>query len=221
MSARTVEIELDDLVTGLAPMAVVTGDDSDLSAALRAAGLEPGTVHALLHLRGMLRERRYAPVQAGHDEDIVSRWEALRAQLSGGGRRRRVSHGLLSGILLGFLAGGTAAQAPSAESLYESGSLAAARAAFAARADAQPQVAAHWYNLGAADYRLGAAVQASAAWHRALRLAPRNASIRQALQLTPPPDPVSAGRLVTVLGSVAVIAAGGYWFVERTFFPGG
>ena len=43
-------------------------------------------------------------------------------------------------------------------------------AAFAARADAQPLVAAHWYNLGAADYRLGAAVQASAEWHRALRI---------------------------------------------------
>ncbi len=197
MSARTVEIELDGLVTGLAPVAVVTGDDSDLAAALRAAGLESGTVQALLHLRSMLRERRYAPAQEGHDAEIVSRWEALRAQLSGGGRRRRVSHGLLSAVLLGLIAGGAAAQSPSAEALYESGSLAAARAAFAARADAQPEVAAHWYNLGAVDYRLGAAVQASAEWHRALRLAPRNASIRQALQLTPPPDPVSAGRLWT------------------------
>ncbi len=198
MSARTVEIELDGLVTGLAPAAVVTGDESDLAAALRAAGLELGTVQALLHLRGMLRQRRYAPGQDGHDEEIVSRWEDLRAQLSGGGRRRRVSHGLLSAILLALFAGGAAAaQSPSAESLYESGSLAAARSAFAARAEAQPQVAAHWYNLGAVDYRLGAAVQASAEWHRALRLAPRNASIRQALQLTPPPDPVSAGRLWT------------------------
>ncbi len=198
MSARTVEIELDGLVTGLAPAAVVTGDDFDLSAALRAAGLEPGTVQALLHLRSMLRQRRYAPTQDGHDEEIVSRWEQLRSQLSGGGRRRRVSHGLISAILLGLFVGGVAAaQSPSAESLYESGSLSAARAAFAARADAQPQVAAHWYNLGAVDYRLGAAIQASAEWHRALRLAPRNPSIRQALQLTPPPDPVSAGRLWT------------------------
>lgn len=198
MSARSVEIELDGLVTGLAPAAVVMGDDSDLAAALRAAGLEPGTVQQLLELRGMLRQRRYAPAQEGQDEQIVGRWEHLRTQLSGGGRRRRVSHGLLSALLLGLAAaGGAGAQAPSAESLYESGALAAARASFAARADAQPLVAAHWYNLGAADYRLGAAVQASAEWHRALRLAPRNGSIRQALQLTPPPDPVSASRLWT------------------------
>jgi hypothetical protein len=32
--------------------------------------------------------------------------------------------------------------------------------------------------------------------------------------------PLRARQLATA-GSVAVIAAGGYWFVERTFFPGG
>lgn len=198
LSARTVEIELDGLVMGLAPAAVVTGDDSDLSAALRAAGLEPGTVQQLLDLRAMLRTRRYAPSQAGQDEQIVARWDALRAQLAGGGRRRRVSHGLLSSVLLSLLiAGAGSAQERSAEALYESGALTAARAAFAARTQAQPDVAAHWYNLGATDYRLGDPVQASAEWHRALRLAPRNGSVRQALQLTPPPDPVSAGRLWT------------------------
>jgi tetratricopeptide (TPR) repeat protein len=198
MSARTVEIELDGLVTGLAPAAVVTGDDPDLSAALRAAGLESDTVRQLLELRAMLRERRYAPSQAGQDEQIVARWEALRGQLAGGSRRRRVSHGLLSAFLLCLLvAGGAAAQERDAEALYESGALTAARAAFAARTEAQPGIAAHWYNLGATDYRLGDPVQASAEWHRALRLAPRNGSVRQALQLTPPPDPVSASRLWT------------------------
>ena len=198
MSARIVEIELDGLLTGLAPAGVVTGEDTDLTAALRAAGLELGTVQQLLELRAMLRVRRYAPSQEGHDEPIVARWDALRSQLAGGGRRRRVSHGLLSAIALGCVTAGSAsAQGPSAESLYESGALGGARAAFAARAEAQPEVAAHWYNLGATDYRLGAAVQASAEWHRALRLSPRNASIRQALQLTPPPDPVSASRLWT------------------------
>ncbi len=198
VSARTVEIELDGLVTGLAPAAIVSGDDSDLSAALRAAGLEPDTVQQLLELRGMLRERRYAPTQRGQDEEIIRRWESLRAQLAGGDRRRRVSHGLLASLLLlATLAGGVQAQDRSAEALYESGALTAARAAFATRAEAQPDIAAHWYNLGAADYRLGAPVQASAEWHRALRLAPRNRSVRQALHLTPPPDQVSASRLWT------------------------
>ncbi len=210
MSARTVEIELDGLVTGLAPAAIVTGDDTDLSAALRAAGLDPETVQQLLTLRAMLRERRYAPTQDGRDDDIVARWEALRVQLAGGGRRRRVSHGLLSSvILLVSLAGGVLAQDRSAEALYESGALGAARAAFAARAEAQPRVAAHWYNLGATDYRLGAPIEASAEWHRALRLAPRNPSVRQALHLTPSPDPVSASRLWTAYvtpSELAVVA---------------
>jgi len=198
LSPRTVEIELDGLVTGLAPTAVVSGDDSDLAAALRAAGLEMTTVDQLLSLRAMLRERRYAPSQQGRDDEIVARWDALRAQLAGGDRRRRVSHGLLASLLLLVAAAGSArAQSSSAEALYDSGALEAARAAFAGRAEAQPLVAAHWYNLGATDYRLGAAVAASAEWHRALRLAPRNPTIRQALQLTPPPDPVSASRLWT------------------------
>lgn len=207
MSARTVEIELDGLVTGLAPAAIVTGNDSDLSAALRAAGLEQGTVLALLELRGMLRALRYAPSQEGQDEDIVARWQAIRSELVGGGRRRRVSHGLLTSLLLlHLLAGAAAAQERSAEGLYESGALAAARAAFAARAEAEPLIPAHWYNLGAADYRLGEPVLASAEWHRALRLAPRNGTVRQALQLTPPPDPVSASRLWTAPVTPAELA---------------
>jgi hypothetical protein len=31
----------------------------------------------------------------------------------------------------------------------------------------------------------------------------------------------SAGRLLAVVGSVIVIAAGAFWFVQRVFFPGG
>jgi hypothetical protein len=30
-----------------------------------------------------------------------------------------------------------------------------------------------------------------------------------------------AGRRLAVAGSVAVIVAGAYWFIERVFFPGG
>lgn len=215
LSSRAVEIELDGLVTGLAPAAVVSGDESDLAAALRAAGLEPEIVRRILDLRQLLRERRYAPVRTGQDDAIILAWEDLRGQLAGGGRRRRVSHGLLASLLLALLSGGTlAAQAPSAESLYDDGDLVAARAAFAARAEAQPDVPAHWYNLGATEYRLGEPVAATAAWYRALRLAPRNGTVRRALQLTPPPDAVSSGRLWTapVSPSELAIAAVALWF---------
>lgn len=207
LSARTVEIELDGLVTGLAPTAIVKGDDADLASALRAAGLEFDTVRELLALRTMLRERRYAPSQEGQDDIIVARWDELRSRLAGGGRRRRVSHGLLSVLWLSLvLPSAVPAQSQSAEARYESGALGAARAAFAARTHAQPDVAAHWYNLGATDYRLGNTAEASAEWRRALRLSPRSATIRQALQLTPPPDPVSARRLWTAPFTPAELA---------------
>jgi hypothetical protein len=196
LSARSVEIEMDRLVTGLAPAALVAGEDQ-LSSALRAAGLEPDFVEQLLALRAELREHRYAPEHSAQAAEIVSRWETLRGRLAGGGRRRRVPHGLLGVLFLSLVARTAFAQGASAESLYEAGELTGARAAFAARAAAQPDIAAHWYNLGATDYRLGSATAASAEWLRALRLAPRSGTIRQALQLTPPPDPVSAGRLWT------------------------
>jgi tetratricopeptide (TPR) repeat protein len=163
----------------------------------------------------VLREHRYAPAQSREAADIVTRWEALRTQLAAGGRRRRVPHGLLGLLLLAVLAGTARAQSSSAESMYEAGDLTAARAAFAARTAAQPEIAAHWYNLGATDYRLGSATTASAEWWRALRLAPRSGTIRQALQLTPPPDPVSAERLWTafVTPSELALAALLLWFV--------
>ena len=221
LTARSVEIELDGLVTGLAPAAIVSGDESDLSAALRAAGLGPDTVQELLSLRSMLRERRYAPAQQGHDDLILLRWDELRARLAGEGRRRRVSHELLTLLFLSLLVpAGVRAQAQSAEALYESGALGSARAAFEARAAAQPDVAAHWYNLGAADYRLGAPVQASAEWRHALRLSPRSGNIRRALQLTPAPDPVSARRLWTApfTPSEAALGALLLWIVAWVGF---
>jgi hypothetical protein len=76
--------------------------------------------------------------------------------------------------------------------LYEQGSLSAAAEGFARRAEAAPSVPAHWYNLGAAYYRLGSPGRASAAWLEAARLSPRNPEIRQALRLVPPADATSS-----------------------------
>jgi hypothetical protein len=53
-------------------------------------------------------------------------------------------------------------------------------------------VAAHWYNLGAAYYRLGDKGRAATAWLRARRLDPREPAIVRALRLTPPPDATSS-----------------------------
>src|SRR5207247_524195 len=87
------------------------------------------------------------------------------------------------------------AQRPSAEALYEAGALRAAADSFAARAAAEPQVAAHWYDLGATLYRAGADGKATAAWTLAARLAPRNAVVRRARRLLPPPDAASESLL--------------------------
>jgi tetratricopeptide (TPR) repeat protein len=98
----------------------------------------------------------------------------------------------VAGLALGLLAGHLAAQSPPPEQLYESGSLRAAADGFARRAELEPTVAAHWYDLGAAYYRLGSTGHAAAAWQRAKRLQPREPTIRRALRLTPPPDAASA-----------------------------
>jgi tetratricopeptide (TPR) repeat protein len=93
---------------------------------------------------------------------------------------------------LALWSAGLLAQAPPPEALYEQGSLRAAAEEFADRAAREPAVAAHWYNLGATYYRLGQDGRARAAWLEARRLAPRSASVAQALRLTPPPDATSA-----------------------------
>jgi hypothetical protein len=96
------------------------------------------------------------------------------------------------GLVLTLIGPALAAQTPPPERLYESGALRAAAEGFARRAAEEPAVAAHWYDLGAAYYRLGLEGRAAAAWHRARRLDPREPTIRRALRLTPPPDVTSA-----------------------------
>ena len=68
------------------------------------------------------------------------------------------------------------------EVLYETGALAPASSGFALRASAAPDVAANWYNFGAAEYRLGDAGVALAAWTRARPAGPAEPAIRRALK---------------------------------------
>jgi hypothetical protein len=90
-----------------------------------------------------------------------------------------------------------AAELPSArgqspEELYRAGAFRVASDSFAARAVKEPEVPAHWYNLGDALYRAGEDAAARAAWIQAARLAPRSPEIREALRLVTPPDANSA-----------------------------
>src|SRR3989441_3086363 len=101
------------------------------------------------------------------------------------------------------------AQTPSAEALYDAGALRAAADSFAARAAAEPRVAAHWSSLGPALVRAGADGKAMAAWTRAARLAPRAPLVRRARQFLPPPDAASDPLLATGVATPAEWALAG------------
>jgi len=188
---RGAEEELDAVVRGLVP-------DRDqrsragLAAAARAAGADADTARRLAAAREQLLARRYGPgVASDEDPALVAEVQELIRRLGGSLRGWR-GRSAATGMVLGLLAGGLAAQTPPPEQLYETGALRAAAEGFAHRAELEPAVAAHWYDLGAAYYRLGLKGHAAAAWHRARRLDPREPTIRRALRLTPPPDATSA-----------------------------
>lgn len=163
-----------------------------LAAAVRAAGGDADTAWRLAAAREQLLARRYGPGEVTEeDAALVAEVEELMNRLGGSLRGWR-GRGVVTGLVLVLLAGSLSAQSPPPEQLYESGSLRAAAEGFARRAELEPGVAAHWYDLGAAYYRLGATGHATAAWQRARRLEPRNPTIRRALHLTPAPDAASA-----------------------------
>jgi hypothetical protein len=185
---RTAEAELDAVVRTLVPDPL-RRSGSGLAAAIRAAGADTALAGRVVAVRERLLARRYGP-QAGSGEDAGLATEAreLARRLGGSVRGWAGPAALL--LVLSATTGW--AQAPSPEVLYQEGSLRAAAEGFAARAGREPAVAAHWYNLGAAYYRLGEDGRARAAWIRARRLAPRSGAVTQALRLTPPPDATSA-----------------------------
>jgi len=188
---RAAEEKLDAVVRGLVP-------DPDhrsrvgLAAAVRAAGADAETASRVAAVRERLLARRYGPPgPAAEDNSMIAEVEELVRRLGDSLRGWR-GRGVAVALLVGLFGGRLVAQAPPPEGLYEAGALRAAAEGFARRAEQEPAVAAHWYDLGAAYYRLGAKGRAAAAWTRARRLEPREPTILRALRLTPPPDAASA-----------------------------
>jgi hypothetical protein len=189
---RGAEQALDDLVQALAP-------DPDrrfgraLAAAVRAAGADAELAARVAAVRERVLARRYGPAaSAAEDAGLAAEAHEVARRLGGSLRGWR-GRGVALSFALGLACtGALRAQTPAAEQLYESGSLHAAADAFARRAAAEPAVAAHWYNLGAAYYRLGTPGRAEAAWLEARRLDPRQPAVRRALELVPPADVASA-----------------------------
>ncbi len=188
---RGVEEQLDAVVRGLVPNPDHRSR-TGLAAAVRAAGADADTAWRLAAAREQLLARRYGPgVSSDDDPALIAEVHEVIRRLGASLRGWR-GRGATVGIVLCLVGGTMAGQSPPPERLYESGALRAAAEGFARRAADEPGRAAHWYDLGAAYYRLGLKGHAAAAWHRARRLDPRESTIRRALRLTPPPDVTSA-----------------------------
>jgi hypothetical protein len=161
-------------------------DGRELSAALRAVGMEPHLAAQVARVRERMLQERFGPpgeVDAGELEAEAAEVLAVLVR----NRTGEQVHGAAGVVLLVLVVSGGASALPAQdlapERLYQAGAVAAAADSFAKRALAEPEGAHHWYNLGAAWYAQGAAVRARVAWVRAARLVPRDGGIRRALAL--------------------------------------
>lgn len=201
-------------------------DGEELADALRAAGIEgPVAAHAA-RVRERLRLALYGPSGTTDPSELAAEvQEVLRAMLGTAPHMRR-SGVMVANVVVLFLVGPAVARAQSPEQLYQAGAVRAAADSFVRRAEQNPNLAAHWYNLGSALYQLGDRVGAEAAWVRAARLRPRHELVAQALELIPADDrtseqltwvaPVVPGEalLICVLlwgGGWLVVGIGGRW----------
>jgi hypothetical protein len=199
------ERSLDRALASLVPSAA-TRAGGGLAPALRAAGVAEPLVARTVAVRDRLLAHRYGPGSGGADSaSLADEAMAVAAELGSSHRSRRARRsapiaaiGVAVFAVAGVAASGVAAAVqngrPDPMSLYAQGSVRAAAEGFAQQAAADRDDPAHWYNLGAAWYRLGDDARASAAWINAARLAPRDATIRRALRLVPAPDPETARR---------------------------
>jgi len=207
-------------------------DGDGLAQALRAAGVDSAVADHVKRLRDRLRAARYGPRGLGDAAELGAEIEqVLRVLGAEGPIGTRRPHAVVTTMIVVVGMVGThhgaplhaqasmAAQTASAEALFEAGALRAAADSFAARAAREPHDPTHWYNLGATLYRAGADGKAMAAWTRAARLEPRNATIRRALRLLPAPDPITEDLLQVGWATPAewgLIAAAGWlllWIV--------
>ena len=188
---RGAEHDLDELLAMLVPEQE-RGSSGALIAAIRAAGADPELAARVANTRDRLLARRYGPDSViGEDTKLAAEVHDIVGRLGGAVKSWR-RPGTAAVLLVLCLGATLEAQAPAPERLYESGSLRAAADAFDRRLAVEPAVAAQWYNLGATYYRMGQKGRAAAAWLEARRLAPRETSVRRALELTPPVDLTSA-----------------------------
>jgi hypothetical protein len=188
---RGAEAELDEILAMLVPEGE-RRTSGVLTAAMRAAGADPELAARVTIVREQLLARRYGPAAGGEDARLAAEAQDIVGRLGGAVKAWRAGGAALVAVAFLVAAPALRAQTPAPERLYDSGSLRAAADGFRRRVETDPAVPAHWYNLGAAYYRLGLEGQAAAAWIEARRLAPRESAVRRALELTPPANLTSA-----------------------------
>ena len=197
-----------------------------LAALLGGGALEPAEATEAEQLLARIREARFggasatAKVLTERAEEMIAR---LRPRAKAGRRRWRERTGIFATLAL-CVSARVALGQTSPEAYYNAGAYRAAADGFRQEALAQPDVPAHWYNLGDAAYRAGDDAAALAAWVRAGRLAPRDGTVRRALLLVAPADqhagkalwiaPVSPDEL-WLFGIVAWLAGWGGAFWSR------
>src|SRR5256885_2719620 len=119
-----------------------------------------------MRLRDRLRAARYGPRAPGDAAQLASELEQVLRVLDGDpartGRRGRDGRVVAVALLAAALARPAAAQALSAEALYEAGAPRAAADSLPARAPAQPRAPAPLYNPGATPDRARAGRKAIA-----------------------------------------------------------
>lgn len=176
-----------------------------LPAALRAAGVEaPVATHAS-RVRDRLWQALYGPEGTSDPLELRAEvHEVLRALPGGQHRSRRMVRAAgLVGVLGMIWAGAASAQSTTAEQLYEAGAFRAAADSFLIRASQHPADPSQWFNAGAALFGAGEETAARVAWVKAARVAPRNGTVRAALQLVPPVN--SHARTNTWIAPVTVM----------------
>ncbi|MGH7590507.1 MAG: hypothetical protein ACREL2_03630, partial [Gemmatimonadales bacterium] len=172
-------------------------DGGRLPARLAAAGVDASLAGEATEVWERVRALRFAPGESREAAAIADQAREVARRLAPRVRRGRSAGPLLLVAFAVALSGRAVAQAPPPppEQLYDAGALHAAASGFHARALAVPSAPSYWYDLGAAEYRLGNDGDAMADWARALRLDPRSITLARAWLLLPSPDPVTASWL--------------------------
>ncbi|MFQ6045620.1 MAG: BatD family protein [Gemmatimonadales bacterium] len=186
-----------------------------LAAALRAAGIETAVAEHAARVRDRVRRARFGPEGATDADELQAEVQVMIKALEDQPATAVAARARAGLAVMLLLAAAAPADAQAPEYLYQAGAYRAAADSFARRAEREPEVVDHWYNLGNALDLLEKPTEARAAWLRAARLAPRVEQIREALSRARAPDPDTARltRISRVTPEEVLLVSLGLWLV--------